>query len=111
MDHINRGLKPDAQVPWQRRAECIKQLIDAGFVDKLFLSNDVVLGAALLPAEGQGDREKNNPDGMLFNSRRLIPWLKENGVSDRAIRSITVDNPGRFFGVNRTLPTPRDQST
>jgi len=68
MDHINRGLKPDAQVSWQRRAECIKK-------------------------------------------RRLIPWLKENGVSDRAIRSITVDNPGRFFGVNRTLPTPRDQST
>ena len=47
------------------------QLIDAGFVDRLFLSNDAVLGAALLPAEGQGDREKNNPDGILFNSRRL----------------------------------------
>jgi len=103
---LNRGLNPDAQVSWQKRAECIRQLIDAGFVDRLFLSNDVVLGAALLPAEGQGEREKNNPDGMLFNSRRLIPWLKGNGLSDRAIRSITVENPSRFFGVHRTRLTP-----
>ncbi|HET9473714.1 MAG TPA: phosphotriesterase-related protein [Steroidobacteraceae bacterium] len=102
MDHINRGLKRDAQVPWQKRAECIKQLIDAGLVNQIFLSNDVVLGAALLPVEGQGEREKNNPDGMLFSSRRLIPWLRENGVSAQAIRAMTVENPGRFFGVHRS---------
>ena len=70
-------------MPWQKRAECIRQLIDAGLVDRIFLSHDVVLGAALLPVEGQGEREKNNPDGMLFNTRRLIPWLQQNGVSDR----------------------------
>ena len=107
MDHINRGVKRDARVPWHKRAECIKQLIGAGLVDKIFLSNDVVLGAALLPIEGQGEREKNNPDGMLFNTRRLMPWLKENGVSDREIRAMTVENPSRFFGVHRSWLSPR----
>ena len=99
MDHVNRGLKPDARVQWQKRAECIKHLVDAGFVDRIFLSHDAVLGAALLPAEAQGDRERNNPDGMLFNSRKLIPHLKQIGVSEREIRLITVENPKRFFAV------------
>ena len=97
MDHVNRGLKSDARVSWQKRAECIRQLIDAGLGDRIFLSQDVVLGAALLPAEGQGEREKNNPDGMRFNARRLIPWLRQTGVTKRAIRAMTVDNPRRFF--------------
>ena len=97
MDHVNRGLKSDSRVPWQKRAECIRQLVDAGFADRLFLSQDVVLGAALLPPEGQGDREKNNPDGMRFNARRLIPWLKQAGVPELAIHAMTVENPRRFF--------------
>ena len=106
MDHINRGLKRDARVPWQKRAECIRQLIDAGLVHRIFLSHDVVLGAALLPVEGQEERERNNPEGMLFNSRRLIPWLKEHGVSEPAIHAMTVENPRRFFGVMRRGSRP-----
>ena len=97
MDHINRGLKPDARVSWQKRAACIKQLIDAGFVDRILLSQDMVLGISLLPTAGQGEREIHNPDGMLFNTRRLFPWLKENGVPERAILAMTRDNPRRFF--------------
>ena len=30
MDHMNYGLAPDASLPWQKRAENIKRLIDAG---------------------------------------------------------------------------------
>jgi phosphotriesterase-related protein len=97
MDHVNRGLKSDSRVPWQKRAEIIRRLIDAGLGDRIFLSQDVVLGAALLPAEGQGEREKNNPDGMRFNARKLIPWLRQTGVTQRAIRAMTVDSPRRFF--------------
>ena len=97
MDHINRGLKPDSQLPWQKRAECIKQLVDAGFVDKIFFSNDSEFGSSLLPEEARDEREKINPDGMLFNTRKLIPYLKQIGVSDREIHAITIDNPRRFF--------------
>jgi phosphotriesterase-related protein len=97
MDHINRGLKPDARVSWQTRATHVRQLIDAGFADRIFLSQDSVLGNALLPLEAQGERETNNPDGMFFNTRKLIPHLKRLGVSDRQIHTMTVENPARFL--------------
>lgn len=90
MDHMFRGRAPGATVTLEKRAEYIKQLIDAGFVDKIFLSNDWVLGDV--------ERDKLNPDGMLFNMRKTIPYLKKIGVSRRDIRVITVENPRRFFG-------------
>ena len=98
MDHINRGLKPDARVSWKTRAAHIKQLIDKGFVDRLFLSQDTVLSIAMFPPELQGERERTNPDGIFFNTRTLIPHLKQIGVSSEQIRIMTVENPRRFFG-------------
>lgn len=89
MDHTFWGMAPKAELPWQKRADCIKQLIDAGFADKIFLSNDWV--------HGDVDRERVNPDGMLFTIRRTIPYLKSLGVSQQDIQTITVENPRRFF--------------
>ena len=31
-------------------------------------------------------------------TRKAIPYLIEIGVTEQQIRTITVDNPGRFFG-------------
>lgn len=75
------------QVPWQKRAGYVKQLIEAGFGDKVFLSNDYEL-----------ERDKINPDGLLFNTHETIPYLRQLGVSQQQIHAITVDNPRRFFG-------------
>jgi phosphotriesterase-related protein len=74
------------QVPWKKRAGYVKQLIDAGCGDKIFLSNDWEL-----------EREKINPDAFLFNTRKTIPYLRQLGVSQREIHAITVDSPRRFF--------------
>ncbi len=41
--------------------------------------------------------DKLNPDGMLFVTRKTIPYLKQLGVTDPQIRAITVDNPRRFL--------------
>src|SRR4030095_9583070 len=38
MDHTFWGMAPGATLSWQKRADCIKQLMDAGCVDKMFLS-------------------------------------------------------------------------
>ena len=89
MDHAFWGQAPGAELSWQRRVECIKQLIDAGFVDRLFLSNDWVFGDV--------ERDKVNPDGLLYTTRKTIPYLKQIGVSQRDIRAITVENPKSFF--------------
>jgi predicted metal-dependent phosphotriesterase family hydrolase len=42
--------------------------------------------------------DKLNADGMLFVTRKTIPYLKQLGVTDAQIRAITVENPRRFFG-------------
>ena len=98
MDHVHRGLNPDFKPSFARRAECIKLLIDAGFADKIFLSQDAELGGALLPAEARDWREKiDPPDGMLFTTHKMIPYLMQLGVSQQAIHTITVENPKRFF--------------
>ena len=89
MDHAFWGMVPEAALPWRRRVECIKQLIDAGFVNQLFLSNDWVFGDV--------ERDKINPDGLLYTTRKTIPYLKQIGVSQQAIHAITVENPKRFF--------------
>ena len=64
--------------------------MDAGCVDKIFLSNDWV--------HGDVERERVNLDGMLFTIRKTIPYLKQIGVSDQSIRAMAVANPRRFFG-------------
>jgi predicted metal-dependent phosphotriesterase family hydrolase len=35
---------------------------------------------------------------LFFNTRTLIPHLKQIGVSSEQIRIMTVENPRRFFG-------------
>lgn len=74
------------QIPWQKRAGYVKQLIDVGYGDKIFLSQDWEL-----------EREEMNPDAFLFNTRKTIPYLKQLGVTHQQIHAITVDNPKRFF--------------
>lgn len=90
MDHAFWGMAPGVTLTWQKRVESVKHLIDAGFVDKIFFSNDWV--------HGDVGREKVNPDGMLFTVRKTIPYLKQLGVSERQIKAIAIENPGRFFG-------------
>jgi phosphotriesterase-related protein len=98
MDHVHRGLSPAFKPPLERRAECIKLLCDGGFADKIFLSQDSEFGGALLPEEKKEWRDKiDPPDGLLFTTRKLIPYLEHIGVSGRDIHTMTVENPRRFF--------------
>ena len=89
MDHAFWGMAPGATSPWQKRVESVKRLIDAGFVDRIFFSNDWV--------HGDVERERVNPEGMLFTIRKTIPYLKQLGVSDQQIQAIAIENPKRFF--------------
>ena len=98
MNHMNYGLAPDAVLPWRARADNIKRLIDAGFTQQLLFSQDSAFSSSLLPLDARDPREKRNPDGMLFNIRKLIPYLLEIGVARSAIRTITVENPQRLLG-------------
>jgi phosphotriesterase-related protein len=103
MDHMTWGIRDatgaDTEtLSWQQRAECIKKLIDAGFCNRIFLSQDWYFGISIADAGFMEAKEKMNPDGMLFNIRKAIPYLKQIGVTDQEIRTITVENPRHFFG-------------
>jgi phosphotriesterase-related protein len=101
MDHVHRGLTADFRPPFERRAQCIKLLVDAGFAGKIFLSQDCEFAGSLLAAETREWREKIDPvEGMSFTTRKLIPYLKQIGVSDRGIHTMTVENPRAFFSLS-----------
>jgi len=103
MDHIPWGIQASENasaetLSWQQRAECIRRLINAGFGNRIFLSNDWYFGISVFATGFREAKEKVNPDGILFNNRKTIPYLKHIGVTDQQIRTITVENPRRFFG-------------
>jgi len=103
MDHMPWGIKddkePEAEVlSWRQRTECLKRLIDEGFGKQIFLSNDWYFGISIGDTGLMEAKEKMNPDGILFNNRKTIPYLKSLGVTEQQIKMITVENPRRFFG-------------
>jgi phosphotriesterase-related protein len=103
MDHFTSATRDPSTAPagfisWQRRAETVKKLVDAGFAERIFLSNDWYFGISIAGTGAMQTLEGMNPDGMLFITRKVIPYLKQLGVPDQVIRTITVENPGRFLG-------------
>jgi phosphotriesterase-related protein len=101
MDHVHRGISPNFKPSFEKRAECIKLLIDAGFAGKIFLSQDSEFGGSLLPEDAREWRETIDPaDGILFTTGKLIPYLKRIGVSDQAIHTMTLENPRSFFSLS-----------
>ena len=98
MDHLTWGTRQGAGIlTWQERAATVKQLLDAGFAKQLFLSNDWYFGISMAPSGVMDALDKLNPDGMLFSTRRVIPHLKQLGVTEENIRAMTVENPRRFL--------------
>ena len=103
MDHMTWGTRDEKAgaagvLSWQQRADSVKKLIDAGFCNKIFLSHDWYFGISMAAVGAMEAMEKMNPDGMLLNTRKTIPCLKQIGITDQQIRTITVENPRRFFG-------------
>ena len=95
MDHFPGGAR--GGLSWEERTQVVKQLVDLGFASQVTMSHDFGGWRPALP-ETVGRRGENNPDGYLFVSRRVLPRLRELGVSEEAIHTMTVDAPRRFFG-------------
>ena len=64
------------------------------------LSHDHSVPKARYGVEVQEERFRYNPDGYNFITRKVLPRLKELGVSDDVINQIMVENPRRFFEGN-----------
>jgi predicted metal-dependent phosphotriesterase family hydrolase len=88
---------PRDRPTWEARTETLARLIEAGVGDRLMLSHDWPMLAGFRNADLE-DGRRRNPDGLLFISKRVLPRLRELGVSEDAITALMVDNPRRFLG-------------
>ncbi|MCC6179124.1 MAG: hypothetical protein IT305_27755 [Chloroflexi bacterium] len=70
------------------RVEIIAQLVADGLAGSVTLSHDVCYKTDLTRWGG---------DGFGHISRNILPRLRQQGVSDDAIRQMTVDNPRRLL--------------
>jgi phosphotriesterase-related protein len=82
---------------WEERTLVVKQLVDLGFAGQVTLSHDFGGSRPALPDVVEM-RKAYNPDGYCFVVRRVLPRLRELGVSEEAIHTMTVDAPRRLFG-------------
>jgi phosphotriesterase-related protein len=73
-------------------------LIGAGHADRVMLSHDSVCGFLSRPVEFPPEMAEGlahwNPTHIIKN---ILPRLRESGVSEATIRTITVENPRRYF--------------
>jgi predicted metal-dependent phosphotriesterase family hydrolase len=91
------GQTPPLALTLDQRVAQIKALIDAGYAGQIMLSNDWSLAMPIQPTANDRFRRAQNPDGILLVIRKVIPRLKQMGVSDAAIHTMTVEAPRRFF--------------
>lgn len=98
MDRLKGGADPPKpRASFHERLVSIKGLVDAGFGNRIMVGTDYAIGSAQSPTPDLRVRDALNPDGILFVCRKVIPGLRDVGLSEAAIRTITVENPKRFF--------------
>ena len=69
-------------------AEAIPKLIDAGYLDRILLSQDVSAKMQL---------KKYGGTGYTFIMEKFLPELRSRGVSEEHIRTMMVENPKRVL--------------
>jgi phosphotriesterase-related protein len=95
---------PLARVSPEGRVKTIKTLIKAGYANRILLSHDTFLVSSFfdtLPETAKKKLAEDNPYGLLYLNKFVLPRLREMGVSEKIIKSICIDNPRSFFEGSR----------
>lgn len=84
-------------LPTEKRNETVLKLIEKGYTSKMFLSQDYCCTTDLYKPN---HLKKNvHPDwSMTFLLQKVLPQLKEAGVTDADIQMMMVDNVKRWYG-------------
>jgi phosphotriesterase-related protein len=75
-----------------KQVPMIQAMIDAGYTERVLLSSDFNTDVRTLK-----DLKKNGGLGYARAVAQMTPLLQKAGVSEQAIRTITIDNPRRFL--------------
>jgi phosphotriesterase-related protein len=82
----------------EQRADMVAKLIDKGYAERITLSHDSCCNFHWAPP---GLIDTAVPDWRLTHiAQDVLPMLRERGVSEEAIRTMTVENPRRIFENN-----------
>jgi phosphotriesterase-related protein len=82
----------------EQRADMVAALVGRGYADRITLSHDASCHLDFFP---DGVTEERMPNWNFEHiPRRVIPMLRERGVSETAIHQMTVLNPRRIFEMN-----------
>ena len=95
MDHFSPS-GPPTTPDWRTRTAFIRDLIDDGYEDRIMLSHDWNV-KGLASGDSVASMGEGNPDGYLWITRGVLPYMRELGVSDGAVDKLMIDNPRRFF--------------
>jgi phosphotriesterase-related protein len=88
-------------LPTENRNRTTIELLERGHVERMFLSQDVVVALDWFPPEAEeqiiaaGMVEEGWSMTLLFE--RVIPALKEAGMTDQQLDTMLVDNPARWL--------------
>jgi phosphotriesterase-related protein len=90
----------DIYLPTEQRNATVLALLDRGYADRMFLSQDYCSSIDWFPREVQDYLKANEvPDwSMTFLFDQVIPTLKERGMSDDDLNQMMVENPKRWLG-------------
>jgi phosphotriesterase-related protein len=72
----------------QKLAETLIPLIDAGYLEKVLVSQDVAFTVCYV---------KNGGHGYAYILNNIVPQIKAKGITDEQIHTIMVENPKRVF--------------
>ena len=88
-DRLGGGPESDG-----RKVPMVQALLDAGHAERVLLASDFALAS---------DLQRNGGAGYAKTITQFVPMLREAGVDDATIRTLTIDNPLRFLAF-----VPRD---
>jgi phosphotriesterase-related protein len=90
----------DLFLPTENRQKTVLALLERGYADRMFLSQDFCSTIDWFPPEVQEQlKAQAVPDwSMTFLFEEVIPQLKERGMTDDQVDQMMVENPKRWLG-------------
>ena len=89
-DFLGMSFTPAERHGEGRAVDLLRELLSRGHVDRILLSQDVCHDSQLSRYEG---------NGYTYLARSFLPRLREAGVSEAEIETMTVDNPRRLLTI------------
>ena len=89
-DFLGMAFTPQERLGEGRVVDLLLELLARGHAERVLLSQDVCHDSQLRRYEGHG---------YTYLASTFLPRLRERGVSDAEIRTITVDNPRRLLTI------------